>query len=428
MKKNEIMKKKIKFYIKRNSIIVGLLTIGINLFNSCSKPEKIDANLYKDIAKIDVEFNDFFLNQTGWKSNSKWYGADAAFSIPLSRVDQPGSATDTTKTLWIFADTSVGLSRGGVKLVVYNSLALMIGSNPGTASLDFIVGPMGNGQLTEWGDASSVFSANTPRALLNSDKHPRLWLNDGVRIGDFLYLFARLIIDVNVDPWYFRDGTVLIKIPVEGNNIDLEKSEQIDHHLFIPDNGTHMNSPFGSAILDNTEEAEAPAPDGYIYVYGVTWFREAWQFRLYVSRVRPEDFEDENAWRYYANGEWQTDILKSTTIAQGVEEENTILPLKDGRYLLIAEQQSGFYYTIADHPWGPFDFEKRVMFYKIPEKTETTVFGKFDTYNGKAHPNLSTNEYLLVSYNVNHFPFYPYLNTHDDYRPRFLRLYWKDIL
>jgi len=34
-----------------------------------------------------------------------WLGADGIYSIPLNGVDSPASATDGTKTLFVFSDT-----------------------------------------------------------------------------------------------------------------------------------------------------------------------------------------------------------------------------------------------------------------------------------------------------------------------------------
>lgn len=148
---------------------------------------------------------------------------------------------------------------------------------------------------------------------------------------------------------------------------------------------------------------------------------------MFVSRVEPDNFTDVKSWTYYSEEKWNGNIENSTIIAEGVNCENTVLPLSNGKFLLIAQQDNSIYYNIGDNPWGPFNVKDRKVFFTIPEHKIKTEYGAIDTYNAKAHPHLSTEDFLLVSYNVNHFPFYPYLNTHIDYRPRFIKLPWKLI-
>lgn len=405
------------------NFLIGLLSI---LVFSCSQNKVSNA-----IVKVERynEYDSLFLSETGWeKSTSKWFGGDAAFSIPLNRYDNRTVPDSTIKTLWVFADTSVGESKDTTKLITFNSAAIMRGNDVKKATIEYIVGNNGNGEIQEWGDSSSLIIANTPMALANSNKLPRLWPNDGVVIGDTLFLFARLIINDDINPWGFlRKGTVLIKIPIEDGLPNFNKQKQLDHHLFISDNGEHMNAPYGCAILDNTYEGGAPFPDGFIYVYGVSWFRKDGNFKMFVSRVEPDNFTDVKSWTYYSEEKWNGNIENSTIIAEGVNCENTVLPLSNGKFLLIAQQDNSIYYNIGDNPWGPFNVKDRKVFFTIPEHKIKTEYGAIDTYNAKAHPHLSTEDFLLVSYNVNHFPFYPYLNTHIDYRPRFIKLPWKLI-
>ncbi|MGI8532073.1 MAG: hypothetical protein ACR2KN_03650 [Geodermatophilaceae bacterium] len=57
--------------------------------------------------------------------------------------------------------------------------------------------------------------------------------------------------------------------------------------------------------------------------------------------------------------------------------------------------------------------------YHAPESTLTP---NTYTHNAKAHPNLSTPDRLLISYNVNTFDFGENFSNADIYRPRFIWL------
>ena len=76
-------------------------------------------------------------------------------------------------------------------------------------------------------------------------------------------------------------------------------------------------------------------------------------------------------------------------------------------------------YAIGDSPVGPF--QKSVCFYQAPEHGQDD--GGVYTYNAKAHPHLSKDGKLLVSYNCNNRNRFG-SQTSVEYHPRFL---WLDL-
>ena len=72
---------------------------------------------------------------------------------------------------------------------------------------------------------------------------------------------------------------------------------------------------------------------------------------------------------------------------------------------------------VADQPWGPWS--EPVELWTCPEPARQK--GYF-AYAGKAHPELSPDDELLVTYAVNSFQFSDLFNDATLYRPRFIKV------
>ena len=179
---------------------------------------------------------------------------------------------------------------------------------------------------------------------------------------------------------------------------------------------------YGVAIQANTEAAGAPMPDSYVYVYGRyrVWMKGAPVY-LVVARVQPRDFQDFAAWRFWDGAGWSEKISDSKPLGIG-GAELSVTPMTAlgyrGKYLLIAMRPKGaIFYRLGASPYGPFGPAREL--YKPREfERGTGIY----TYNAKAHPHLSEDRRLLVSYNVN--TTVRKLNRRNGslYRPRFLWL------
>lgn len=249
------------------------------------------------------------------------------------------------------------------------------------------------------------------------------WMQDGVRIGENVY-YLPLIISEDLsksEGMQFKvDGIAMVKIPLKDNYPDFESASQKDTFLYYND----LN--FGAGILPNTFESNPISGDGYLYIYGYkNVVDRASECRgLIAARVSPENFENLNEWRFWDGTGWTFDIQKSSTILKHVSCEMSVSPIYEGnlkgKYIAVFQYDVNsryVAYSIGDSPVGPFSEPRKIYYCMEPEENE-----KIYTYNAKAHPHLSDDKGLLVSYNVNTYS--NDLNEKDGsiYRPRCLRL------
>ncbi|MBB6672199.1 S-layer homology domain-containing protein [Cohnella nanjingensis] len=372
---------------------------------------------------------------------SGWTGSDGIYTIAYNGYDAPGKA-DETQTLFLFSDTFVGNVNPVTKYrnvadFTNNTLGVLTGGSPDPAAMNYLWGTDGNGQTS-----TGLFVPQTPDA--SSDGW--YWFQDGINLNNNIYISA---MNVAPDPsqppgWQFKVvGVSTIKIPIDHGRLDIANHSQVDTSLLYhtefqwgtkPDGSPNMLSlenQFGAGFMANTAEAGAPAPDGYIYIYG---YQTVFGVRgLLVARVLPEDFEEESKWRFYTDGGWVNDISKAKIISHSsvdVSPELSVTPIiggpNDGKYRLV--YSTGLFsgdhglikQSIGDTPFGPFG-PADTLYYTPEDKSsaaETYI------YNAKAHPNISKPGELLITYNVNstqdggnvHY------NNGEMYHPRFINM------
>lgn len=348
-----------------------------------------------------------------FKRDSGWFGGDGIFAIPLNGKENM-EPTDTTDNLFIFSDTMFGRISDGVLQpgykMVNNSIAILEGHDPDPARIKFRV------LKDASGNPETIFTPKTPQ----TGKEDYLWMGDGfVNPADkAMYFFAYRIVNIpGVKDFGFKlTGNILIKIP-HGSRYPFTDQEQYDIPL-IPEKAG--GGTFGAAVFVNTKEANAPQPDGYIYIYGITDARKS----LVAARVIPNDFGNYARWKFWDGKDWTAQIENIFPIVDGVSNETSISPVPGGKYALV------FHTGLMSHkiamctgvtPIGPFS--EPVTLFDCSADMEAP---SFYSYNAKAHPSLSMPGELLVSYNVNSFDFdnmilkYPQL-----YRPRFFRVIFK---
>ena len=255
-----------------------------------------------------------------------------------------------------------------------------------------------------------LITASFDPAVFGNETSARLWFQDGIVIGDTLYLFPLVVKD---DEDIFRVTEVgMVEVPIADGRIE-------------PGNAIYKRSPlqsitpsgdmiyYGAGIMDNTDV------DGYVYLYG---YRDDDSGRhLIVARTTKECIGNFNTYMYYDGTDWSNSINDSAPLIEGVSPELSVTKMPFGRhkgkYVLYAMENttSGrIVRSLADSPIGPFsDFE---LLYKTNEGNE--LRGAF-TYNAKLHPALSTENGLIVSYNVNTHITSALVDA-DIYYPRFL--------
>lgn len=348
-----------------------------------------------------------------FKRSSGWFGADGIFAIPQSgrETANPASQGETT---FLFSDTVIGQIAGdslprGFSMV-NNTVATLKGLQPEAENIRF------HWDQKPDGKPAAVFVPQTPA----SKPGEYFWLGDGFvnqALGNATYLFAYRMRNVKGKGVFnFEEaGNVLIKIPA-GSMPPYRDQQQMDTPFFIAADADRKGS-LGAGIFVNTKEAGAPAPDGYVYVYGVQGSAKS----LLVARVRPKDFERFDKWRFWDGAGWNQDIGRMRGVTDKVSNELSVSPLPDGRYALVFQVSTispiiGM--RIGSSPAGPFG-----PIIHLFDTSEALVGEKFFTYNAKAHPSLSGPGELLISYNVNSFDFLKDIKAHPNlYRPRFIRV------
>jgi hypothetical protein len=222
--------------------------------------------------------------------------------------------------------------------------------------------------------------------------------------------------NVSTGAFGFKEvGNTLIKIPA-GAQPPYHDLKQMDTPFYLTDKNGDIGS-FGAGIYVNTKKAGAPAPDGYVYVYGVRGIGK----NVMVARVLPKDFEQFDKWTFYDGANWVKDMGKVADVTDNVSNELSLTALPDGRYAMIFQvggMSTNVGMRIGATPYGPFGPVIKVWDCK-PDLEEKT----FLVYNAKAHPSLSAPGELLISYNINSLEFIADLKKHPNlYRPRFIRL------
>ncbi len=392
--------------IEKKFVVLIIFVVLMNIILPPSGAALAQSQMSGWVAEPAREWNRLFDRTSGWT------GADGIYSIPLSGIDAPGSAADAS-TFFVFSDTFIGeVSRNGQRpagtTMVNNTTALLQGSQPKPENIAFTWGEDGQG------NPEAVFVPDTP----NTNPGDWYWLSDGLSLNGKVYLFATRMKEGGGGVFNFAvDGVSLLTLPLD--NFDpFSNYTQVDTPLYYVPSDGRGEILLGNAVMPNTAEAEAPAPDGYIYVYGHQ--NDPSNKRLVAARVLPEHFEDFSMWRYWDGAIWSPNIETIAPLANRLSSEFSVSPLPDGRFVLVFQLDTLGQYValrIGASPVGPFGPIRKI--WRCPEPDlDSDIY----TYNAKAHPHLSQPGELLISYNVNTFDFWDHFAYADIYRPRFIRI------
>ncbi len=383
------------------------VAICVMIFFSCTSKKIIaqqntDINTLKFTAEEDTAWTNLFYRKHGW------FGADGIFSIPVNGVDTTGA---NNETMLFFSDTMLGDIEGdSLKpgfVMIHNSVALVKSNHPDNNTTQFYWDSI-NGKPT------GLFTPNTP----NAEAKDYYWLGDGFFNKELnaTYVFAYRIRDTSSAAFGFAEvGNSLIKIPA-GSEPPFTNAQQIETPLYLQGTADTYGS-FGAGIFPNTKEAGYKTADGYIYVYGVRGKTK----NVMVARVKPEDFEAFDKWRFWDGQQWNADINSVANITDRASNELSVCPLPDGRYAMVFQTDGigrNVGVRLSNQPQGPFGPIINLWYCKEPDIAKNII-----VYNAKAHPNLSNTNELLISYNVNSFDFWNDIKIYPNlYRPRFIRI------
>lgn len=397
----------------RNSVF--LLLIVIATLSACNVSKEKSGGDSETPKNTDINSFEFSVSEAPeWTAlfnrSSGWFGGDGIFAIPLSGVD---TANATDSTLFIFSDTMVGEivdgeMQDGAKMT-HNSVAYLTGNEPRKGNINFYFDEDKNGK------PETIFIPNTP----NSQKEDYYWLGDGFvnnELNGNTYIFGYRMRNLTDDDWSFRQVGLSIIALNRGSRPPFKDHRQIETPFLIPAEDGAESPMLGAGVFVNTKQAGAPDPDGYVYVYGVQGLGK----NLIVSRVKPENFEQFDTWRFWDGESWNPEMQKAAPVTDKVSNELSVTPLPDGRYALVFQVNSmsktvGLRLGLS--PYGPFGPIINLW------DCEEVQHKNYITYNAKAYPSFSKKGELLISYNVNAFDFFNELKENPNlYRPRFIRI------
>ncbi len=166
-------------------------------------------------------------------------------------------------------------------------------------------------------------------------------------------------------------------------------------------------------------------PDGgWTYVYGIE--TDGDNKYLHVARVAGDDLR--HAFSYWTGRGWSSSESESLRVTDGVAAELSVHRLRDGMYMLTTMQGGkGFSDRLVGRfgpsPTGPFG--PATTLYLTPESGSSGLYRDVDvyTYNAHVHPEYSTSNRLVISYDVNSLDtslggdVYRHVSI---YRPRFI--------
>lgn len=314
-----------------------------------------------------TSYEELFLRSTGWT------GADGTYSIPLG----------AGKTLWGFSDTFFGEVENGLRVQPYEFVNNSLVTEQ-------------NGQLFFW----EAPSFEPP------DRQGWFWLFDGIAqsqtqveilLGQFhatkgggAFGFAQSGL------WWAR-----FELPSEGDQLTVSEYRRLPYFW---ENEKELVT-FGSALLEAQD---------WLYAYGIK--QEGFSRSCILARIPKGKLGDASQWSFHDGKTWNSDPQSVKPLFTEASVEYSVHEAASGFVYIACADNGMSNRVIARHaptPEGPWSDPVEVAV--LPEH-QSDVF----CYNAKAHPELTRDGKILVSYNVNSTDLKRVELEADIYRPRFL--------
>ena len=364
-----------------------------------------DNNLYAQRANED--WSGLMQREKGW------LGADGVYSISLRYDAATGREVceESDDYLWLFSDTLCGATRKQGKefekvQLVNHSFAILEGSQPIAANIKFL-----------W-EKNADSEGTAPKNII--DGH--YWLQDGVRYQDSIWLTA-----ISVGKAWKPDRIDVVEIPLlPGTHFPDFNQARVDTTADLSFKTEDAQIVLGAAICDDSE-------DDNIYIFGyVDRFHEGSRKDAVVARVQRDKLKKYPEWEFYNGGNlWSKDFRSlletKSTLVPNVSTEFSVSKIPCGKlcgkWLLVYTPgviSDCIAFRVGDSPIGPYGSEHIFYRSEIPRQIPGV-----QCYNAKAHPSLTSQNGVLVSYNVNRLG--SLARRPEEYRPRFVELLWETI-
>jgi hypothetical protein len=382
------------------------------------------------------------------KAGFGWSGGDGAYSVPLPNA----------RTLWLFGDSYLsdvkatgrtdGTLRFGSTIAIENGpLGLL---PPAAADLEFDWGPPNsNGWLPVGWDVMQGPEAPASVATARAAGLGLLaWPLHGMTIGNDLVLFTLPVSPFKCDDCQGPAIKVHGSVASIVRGVDRPYSEWGFRHeqgwdpaqrppqRFVPHSRATAAVDDPTWLFWGNYMMRDPADSTAVLVYGHR--RHAEDNATVVARVPDVAAADDvwafDRWTFWNGTAWGSDPDEAVSVATDSATETSVLavPSSYGGGFAMVESNHPFSIevkvSLAENPWGPF-VEKYVM--SLGDCPITGFDASRDiTYAAKAHPELSTDDSLLVSLIV-----VPRPGTNQEmvvsdphmYVPRFVDLPWAEV-
>ena len=339
--------------------------VGIALFVVCgsqtySQDDWTELGLEFDRSAPAPEWNSRFRSQQGW------IGGDGAQSIDLGN----------NRTLWLYGDTWTGVIKEGRRSkarIVHNSAGIQCSPN---APCNFVV---------QEDDRHRPVDLIAPQ-----DGRGWLWFQSGVMVGEHLYLFMAQF-DRPSDPLRPDHQPLGTWLAVVSNPQDDPRDWCVQQ--------TRLPFAKYTKLRDITYGCGAIVQDGYLYVYGLDdRSRRMTQERyLTLARVPVDQIFDMDEWRFLSKGRWSRSFSRPTGIADYMAGDISVAHLPElNQFLMVytdCDVSNRIVARTAPTPAGPWSHIQTIHNCR-DAKEDSKLF----CYAGKAHPTLSSDGKLVVSY------------------------------
>jgi hypothetical protein len=301
-----------------------------------------------------------------FRSQRGWIGGDTAQSVSLGQG----------KTLWLFGDTWVGAVKDGRRSrarLVHNSVGIQDSSQ---TPCRYVIAEGASEKPVEF------FSP--------ADGRGWLWPLSGVLVRDRLYLFLAQY-ERSENPRSPEHSLI-------GQWLGIVENPHDD-----PQDWCLTQTPIPFSITQPTRTlsygSNAVVAGEHLYIYGCDDRSKERTLGVYltVARVPLDHVENMSQWRFFRKGRWSHDSASATHISDYMAAELSVARLPNSDQYVMVYTDCGVSNRVvartAPTPVGPWS-DIKLIHTCTDAKRDTGVF----SYAAKAHPTLSDDGRLVISY------------------------------
>ena len=384
-----------RFALHRRAVACA---VGIALLAAYGNPAfaQLDSNSNSEIDPNTIGI-DFDKSQPApeidarFRPQQGWIGGDSGHSVDLGHQ----------RTLWLYGDTWVGAVKDGRRSkarIVHNSVGMQCGSD---APCSFVV--------REDEQHKSV------DLIKPADGRGWLWFQAGAMANGRLYLFmSQFDRSANGGHTHIAQWLGIVSNPLEDPREWCLDQIQIPYSLFSDD----RQLTFGTSVIVSGE---------HLYIYGSEEHLRGGSQKHYLvlARVPLNEIGNMEAWTFHRRGRWSHDYTRPSRLADYMAGETSIVAVPNMNQFVMVYTDCGVSQRIvartAPTPAGPWS-DIQVVHSCRESSLDRNLF----SYGGKAHPALSSDGKLVISYLTSSVNTWQVATDARLYWPKFLTVEIKD--